>query len=157
MDPLSSLFAAFLDHASAAITHHMLHGMHANPQTVVVEHQGQRVSFQHQLWRVRGRSVCSDRRADIATFARRTQAAHEIFEQACQELRANPQPALNYRPMLNMYCAAAAEFKPTQASIQWTDSASGPTTGEDCRLAQAALIGENTPETRAQRKKACGY
>ena len=157
MDPLSSLLAAFLDHTSSAITNRMLDGMDANPQTVVVEYQGQRVSFQHQLWRVRAQSVCSDRRADIAIFASCTQAAHEIFEQACQDLRANPQPDLNYRPTLNMYCAATAEFKPTQASIQWTDSASGPTTGEDCRLAQAALIGENTPETRAQRKKACGY
>jgi len=160
MDPLSSLFAVLLDQAATDIGTRMLDAMNTNVETVIVEHEGERVSFQHQLWRVRPQSVCADRRAQIAKFARCTQAAHEVFQLACEELQANPRRHPYYRRVRSMYCAAATEFEPTQASIEWTDGASAPsaaTTTEECRLAQAALLSENTPETRAQRKKACGY
>jgi len=161
MDPLSSLFAVFLDQAGTDIGTRMLDAMNTNLETVIVEHEGERVSFQHHLWQVRPQSVCADHRAHIDKFARCTQAAHEVFQLACEELQANPRRHPYYRRVRSMYCAAATNFAPTQASIEWADGgsaeASGATSTEECRLAQAALLSENTPETRAHRKKACGY
>ena len=87
MDPISALFAGFLQSGGETISQAAINGMNAEPQTVVVDYQGQRISFTHQLWRIRPESVCADQRARLADYAPCTQAAKALFEQACDTLR----------------------------------------------------------------------
>lgn len=62
----------------------------------------------------------------------------------------------DYPSLERMYCTAAETFQPTQASVQWAE----PTTPDaearqKCRLAQATVLADNTPENRHLRKLAC--
>ncbi len=65
MDPISVLFAALLDSTSSAVSNHMQEALGTETKTVTVEHNDQRISFQHQLWRIRDESVCVDKRDRI--------------------------------------------------------------------------------------------
>lgn len=156
MDPISALFAGFLQSGGETISQAAINGMNAEPETVVVDYQGQRISFTHQLWRIRPESVCADQRARLADYAPCTQAAKALFEQACDTLRdkAGHQPSA--RNLRRMYCKAAAGFTPTQARIQWSDNTPAAIQAVDCRRAKALQVLEDSTENRARVEAACG-
>ena len=151
MDPISVLLAGYLNAVTEAFDH-----MDLTLRVESVEHQGLPMTFAHQQWRIRENSVCEGEREDVMRLARCTAAAKDLFRQVCQELQAHPRIHQDYPSLQRMYCSAAASYRPTQVSVEWA----GPVDAEaqarqECRLAQAALLGENTPETRHQRKVAC--
>jgi hypothetical protein len=123
---------------------------------VVTEYRGERVSFEHQLWRVKPDTVCRDRRLRIDAFSRCTNAAQALFRNKCEELTRAPPPHPYARSLRAMFCNAADRFKPTRASIEWTHSEAGSSVSEECRLAKAALIVDKSRENRARRREACG-
>ncbi len=117
MDPISALFAAVLDSTSSAVSNHMQESLGTEVKTVTVDHNDQRISFQHQLWRIRAESVCVDKRARMEEFSKCTLAAKEFFADACRYLRENRGSGLKYDKTKNMYCAASSSFKPTIAFV----------------------------------------
>jgi hypothetical protein len=156
MDPLSALFAGYLNAVADGMAGSITDAMDAEPVTVTAELHGQSVTFQHQRWRIKPETVCLDQRHGIDVFSRCTRAAKQLFQLACEDLTATPRRHPNYRSMARMYCTAGARFTPTQASVEWAGSAPAAAETEDCRLAKAMLVVENTPATRAQRQEACG-
>ncbi|HEX5512992.1 MAG TPA: hypothetical protein VFY81_01220 [Gammaproteobacteria bacterium] len=117
MDPLATLFAAVLQSTSNAVHDHMQDMMGTEIKAVVVEHKDQRISFQHQLWRIRDVSVCADKKDRVAEFSKCTLAAKELFADACRYLQENRGVGWRYDKTKNMYCAAAISFKPTVAFV----------------------------------------
>jgi len=156
MDPLSALFGGYLYSVGDSISGSITEAIDAEPVTVTAVFHGQSVSFQHQLWRIKPESVCRDQRHSIDAFSRCTHAAKQLFQRACEDLTATPRRHPYYRSMTAMYCNAGERFTPTQASVEWAASAPASVETEDCRLAKAMLVVENTPATRAQRQEACG-
>ncbi len=117
MDPISALFAALLDSTSSAVRNHMQESLGTEVITVTVDHNDQRVSFQHQSWRIRDESVCVDKRNKMAEFSKCTLAAKEFFVDACSYLRESRGSGLKYDKTKNMYCAASSSFQPTIAFV----------------------------------------
>jgi hypothetical protein len=124
MDPLSALFAALLDSTSGAVSNYMQESLGTEVKTVVVDHNDQRISYQHQLWRIRDESVCVDKRNSMAEFSKCTLAAKELFVDACRYLRESRGSGLKYDRTKNMYCAASSSFKPTIAFVAPASQAS---------------------------------
>ena len=124
MDPLSALFAALLDSTSSAVNNHMQESLGTEVKTVVVDHQGQSISFQHQLWRIRDESVCVDKRDRMEEFSKCTLGAKEFFVAACRHLRESRGSGLKYDKTKNMYCAASRSFTPTIAFVAPASQAS---------------------------------
>ncbi|MDI5922488.1 hypothetical protein QLQ86_17025 [Halomonas sp. LR5S13] len=124
MDPISALFAAVLDSTSSAVSNHMQESLGTEVKTVVVDHQDQSISFQHQLWRIRDKSVCVDKRDRMADFSKCTLAAKEFFVDACRYLRESRGSGLKYDKTKNMYCAASGSFRPTIAFVAPASQAS---------------------------------
>jgi hypothetical protein len=155
MDPLSALFAGFVQQAGESISQAAISGMNAEPETVIVDYHDQRVSFVHQLWRIRPESVCADQRARLADDAPCTQAAQALFEEACARLTAQPVRDPAARSLRTMYCNAAERFQPTQANIQWSDNRPATIQDVDCRRAKALQVLEDSAENRARVQAAC--
>lgn len=124
MDPLSALFAALLDSTSSAISNHIQESVGTEVKTVVIDHNDQLISYQHQMWRIRGDSVCADKRERIDEFSKCTLAAKEHFGNACQYLQESNKDGVRYDQLKNMYCAASNSFRPTIASIASSSKAS---------------------------------
>ncbi|MCF7993380.1 MAG: hypothetical protein K9L32_08330 [Chromatiaceae bacterium] len=155
MDPLSALFAGFLQSAGDAVAQRAFDGMNTEIETVVTEYHGERIQFQHQLWRIKPETICADKRQQVAAFSRCTQAAQALFQEACTQLTANPRRDPAYRSLRSMYCNAGERFQPTEASIQWSNG--GPPTAESeaCRLAKAMLVVDNSAANRTEMRNAC--
>ena len=157
MDPLATLLSAYLTSAATGISNQSIKNMNLEVQAVTVEHQGYSIAFTHQQWKIKEASVCYTHRDHLLAFAGCTQAAQALFAKVCTELQATSWNDSRYPSVKRMYCDAAISYHPTQASLHWaepTDARSNAT--EECRLAQAGLLVENTPETRQHRKAACG-
>ncbi|MBK1724800.1 hypothetical protein [Thiocystis violacea] len=151
MDPISALLASYLNAATEAFDH-----IDLALRTEAMAHQGLTVTFAHQQWHIREASVCEGERGNVVRLARCTEAAKDLFGKLCQELQAHPHNHPDYRHLRQMYCAAAASYRPTQARVEWAEPVDAEAQArQECRLAQAALLTENTPETRHRRKAAC--
>jgi hypothetical protein len=117
MDPLAALFAAVLHSTSNVVHDQMQDVMGTEIKAVVVDHKDQRISFQHQLWRLRDASVCADKKDRVGEFSNCTLAAKEFFADACRYLQQNRVVGWRYEKTKNMYCAASISFKPTVAFV----------------------------------------
>ena len=160
MDPVSALLASYLTMAQSIgnalgteiVSHSDLEGT-----TETVEIQGFRVTFWHQTWKIQNSSVCKSYQSNVVKLSKCTHIAKDLFIQTCDRLSAKRLGHPDSPSMKRMYCAAAENYQPKQASVEWTEN---QTTADaealqECRLAQAALLGENTPETRYLKQQAC--
>ena len=156
MDPLSAAFASYLDLVSSRVTERMTDVLGTEMQAVVVEHQGVRVPYAYQVWRIRPQSVCSPYRRQIAQFSACTLAAHSLFQDTCAYLQAHPQEHWKHLKLKNMYCEAAITYQPTLADVQWSREPSPREQARSaCNLAVAALMNEPSPENRRKKEDAC--
>jgi hypothetical protein len=164
MDPSAAFFSSILTALSAPLESHVNDVMGTQPQTVISEQDGVRVSFTYQHWMIREASVCEDVKADALAYSRCAQAAKAGFAEACERLKAHP-PDGNWRyaRAKTMYCAAAASLKPKIAAIAASaPAAAGPVPAElvaakkECSLLTAAALGNPDPEAVTRRDAACG-
>ena len=66
MDPISVIFASYLELVSVGVTNKMTDIVGTQMQSVVVEHQHIKIPYSYQLWRIRPKSVCNG----VATLSR---------------------------------------------------------------------------------------
>lgn len=156
MDPISMLFAAYLD-SIVNITHgHLQRSLGTELQAERIEYDGTVIDFQHQLWQVRYPTVCASRRDNLQAFSECTVKAQALFNELCQSLTQRRNLDAYASRARNMYCNAAVAFRPTQASI----SAAGETDAladarRRCNTATAGALGSRDPRLIAEREKAC--
>jgi len=156
MDPISMLFAAYLD-SIVNITHgHLQRSLGTELQAERIEYDGTVIDFQHQLWRVRHPTVCASQRANLQAFSECTVKAQALFNELCQSLTQRRNLDAYASRARTMYCNAAVAFRPTQASI----SAAGQTDAladarRRCNTATAAALGSRDARLIAEREKAC--
>lgn len=159
MDAISALLSTYLSASAQAIGNAIGKEAfsHMDPgQTESVEYQGFKITFTHQLWKIQDSSVCRTYKNNVTKLDQCTHAAKDLFIQTCDKLTAERLYHPDYQSLKRMYCTAAETFQPTQARMEWAE----PTTPDadarqKCRLAQAAVLAENTPENRHLRKEAC--
>lgn len=117
MDPISAFFAAVLQSTSNVVHQQTSDFMGTEIQAVAVDYQGQRISFQHQLWRIREASVCADKKNNVGEFSKCTLAAKEFFVESCNYLQATGGYGWRFDKTKNMYCLASVSFSPTVAFV----------------------------------------
>ncbi|HPY41226.1 MAG TPA: hypothetical protein PLM98_11965 [Thiolinea sp.] len=144
---------------TAPIQQDLLDIMGTELQSVDTNFNGQRITFQYQVWQVKKQSVCNHVQQDTLQFSECTQAAKQLFQAMCTELQQEKQ---NYHPrteqLQRMYCQATVEFKPTIAQISRSQP-SGNNKVEVLRTACndmifKAKISENANDEKA-RDQAC--
>lgn len=156
MDPVSLVFSAYLNSVQSTVSNHFNETRNIEITPVVVEYEGTAVSFQHQLWRVRPESVCTNHRHNIRAFSQCTVTASRLFNALCAELRQKKAGDLQRVQVQNMYCNAAVSFKPTVAKIDSAQSLSGVEEARQaCNAATVAAMGNSDPWLARERDKAC--
>ncbi|EGV28693.1 hypothetical protein ThidrDRAFT_3587 [Thiorhodococcus drewsii AZ1] len=159
MDPITALLASYLTTAAQSISNEAFSHMDLNGTTTeTAEIQDITVSFDHVAWKIQDRSVCKTYRNDVMKMSKCTHAAKDLFIQTCDRLTAKRLYHPDYPSLKRMYCTAARQYRPTQASVEWASPTPTNTDAQilqECRLAKAALLTENTPENRYIKKQAC--
>ena len=82
-----------------------------------VNFNGQPVTFQYQLWKLRKPSVCAQLQQNLLEYSKCTRAAQGLFAESCQHLTNNPSDHWKHLKPKNLYCAASVEFKPVVAEV----------------------------------------
>lgn len=106
---LSALTAPVVDEIAAN------HNSQVQGKSVIVN--GETISFQHHLWRINDKSVCSNHPALTPTYSTCTVKAKQLFHDLCEHLSNNNTGNKYQAQYKTMYCNAAVSYKPTIISI----------------------------------------
>jgi hypothetical protein len=156
LDPVSLVFSAYLNTVQSTVSGHFNETRNFQVTPVVVEYEGVPVSYQHQLWRVRSASVCSNHQQNVSQFSRCTVKASRLFNALCSELKRSGSDDWRQVQIQNMYCNAAVSFKPTVANVGSVQTLSGlEEARRACNAATVAAMGNSDPRLARERDKAC--
>jgi len=118
MEPVSILFSSFLTGMSSGLHNHIIDVVGTEIQSQVIEYHNQKIDFQYQLWKINDKSVCAREKGNnLSNHSTCTIEAKQFFGDTCSYLQAHPQQHWKFTKTKNMYCTAAANFKPTVAQI----------------------------------------
>lgn len=156
MDPLSQLFAAYLQAASNNIADHYMDSMDTTVTTQSLIYHGTNIRFQHQLWKIRPNSVCTDFEQQATQYSKCTQQAKAMFTDLCTQLSGMNNLSHRGRSLSNMFCNAAVSYEPMIASI----SAPKPKTEQElkqkeCNLRILKAMQDSSAEVLKQKEVAC--
>ena len=118
MDPISILFSSFLTGMTADIHGQVQDIMGTEVQYRVVEYQAHKIDYQYQIWKIKDTSVCARvKNHNLSDYSSCTVSAKGLFADTCSYLQSHPEYNGKHTKLKNMYCVAAANFKPTIAQI----------------------------------------
>ncbi|MEH6465587.1 MAG: hypothetical protein V7771_17025 [Shewanella psychromarinicola] len=117
MDPFSQLFAAYLHTVSNSIAEVYVDSMNTTVTSQSLVYNDTNIRFQHQLWKIKPNSVCSDLEQQATQFSKCTQQAKVMFTELCTQLSSMENLNQRGRSLSNMYCNASLNYKPMVAYI----------------------------------------
>lgn len=157
MDPLSQLFAAYLQAASNNIADHYMDSMNTTVTTQSLVYHGTTIRFQHQLWKIRPNSVCTDFEQQATQYSKCTQQAKAMFTELCTQLSNMDNLNQKGRKLSNMYCNASLTYKPMIAYISEPEQKTEQELKQkECNLMILKAMQDKSPEALEQKEKACG-
>jgi|SRR5699024_1681887 len=157
MDPISAVFATYIDLVSSQATTAVSDLLGTEVQAVVVQHRKMSIPYSYQAWKIQDQTVCATYRQNFPLFSRCTINAQDLFQETCTHLQANQQTHWKQQKMKNMYCTAATTFQPVVASIEWSSEASPVAEARtQCNLAVAELMGDRSTDNLKKQELACG-
>lgn len=156
MDPLSQLFAAYLQAASNNIADHYMDSMNTTVTTQNLVYQGTTIRFQHQLWKIRPNSVCTDFEQQATQYSKCTQQAKAMFTELCTQLSSMDNLNHKGRSLSNMYCNASLSYNPMIAYISKPEQKTEQELKQkECNLMILKAMQDSTLEVAKQKDRAC--
>ncbi len=157
MDPFSQLFAAYLHTVSNSIAEVYVDSMNTTVTSQSLVYNDTNIRFQHQLWKIKPNSVCSDLEQQAIQFSKCTQQAKAMFTELCTQLSSMENLNQRGRSLSNMYCNASLNYKPMVAYISQPKKKNEQELKEkECNLMILKAMQDKSPETLEQKEKACG-
>jgi iron uptake system EfeUOB component EfeO/EfeM len=156
MDPFSQLFAAYLYTVSNSIAEVYVDSMNTTVTSQSLVYNDTNIRFQHQLWKIKPNSVCSDLEQQATQFSKCTQQAKAMFTELCIQLSSMKNLNQRGRSLSNMYCNASLNYKPMVAYISEPKPKTEQELKEqDCNLMILKTMQDNSSETLRQKDKVC--
>ncbi|MFV7784360.1 hypothetical protein ACNPKB_10525 [Shewanella marisflavi] len=156
MDPLSQLFAAYLQAASNNIADHYMDSMNTTVTTQSLVYHGTTIRFQHQLWKIRPNSVCTDFEQQATQYSKCTQQAKAMFTELCTQLSNMNNLNQKGRSLSNMYCHASLSYKPMIAYISEPERKTEQELKQkECNQLILKAMQDDDPEIVKQRDTTC--
>lgn len=156
MDPVSYVFAAYLNSVQNTVQNRMEERHNTRLTPVEIQYQGVKVAFQHQSWRVRAPSVCGNVTHNIQAFSECTVIAKAMFQELCSQLSAKPATNWKHGRYQTMYCNAAIAYTPTIASVSAApEQTELELARQACNAATAAAMGNREPGVLRERRELC--
>jgi hypothetical protein len=110
-------FAAYLNFVTGTVSKQISDQFGTEVTAVSLAYNGVIVPFHYQFWRVKEQSVCYSYTNNIQDFSSCTIEAKKLFSDLCVGLQKRPETGWRHKKTKNMYCNAAALYKPTIANI----------------------------------------
>jgi iron uptake system EfeUOB component EfeO/EfeM len=111
------LFAAYLYTVSNSIAEAYVDSMNTTVTSQSLVYNDTNIRFQHQLWKIKPNSVCSDLEGQATQLSKCTQQAKTMFTELCTQLSSMENLNPRGRSLSNMYCNASLTYKPMVAYI----------------------------------------
>ncbi|MBB1320184.1 hypothetical protein [Shewanella sp. SR43-8] len=157
MDPFSQFFAAYLHTVSNSIAEVYVDSMNTTVTSQSLVYNDTNIRFQHQLWKIKPNSVCSDLEQQATQFSKCTQQAKAMFTELCTQLSSMENLNQRGRSLSNMYCNASLTYKPMVAYISEPKQKSEQELKEkECNLMILKVMQNNSDEIIKQKNKTCG-
>ncbi len=131
-NPVAEAYSSFIRTLSDSFVEHATERMNTRIESKQVEFNGQRVTYEYQLWRLRPNSVCAHLKQDLLAFSKCGQSAQQFFHETCRYLTQNPSSHWAHTRQTQLYCNAASQYKPTIAEVR----RSNPNATSDASQAQ---------------------
>ena len=158
MDPFSQFFAAYLHTISNSIAEVYVDSMNTTVTSQSLVYNDTNIRFQHQLWKIKPNSVCSDLEQQATQFSKCTQQAKAMFTELCTQLSNMENLNQRGRSLSNMYCNAALTYKPMVAYISEPNQKTEQELKEkECNLMILKAMQDNSSETLKQKDKLCKH
>ncbi|MCU8072472.1 hypothetical protein [Shewanella sp. SM32] len=156
MDPLSQLFAAYLEMVSNNITSTYIDAANTTVTVQTLSYKGTDIRFQHFLWQIKQESVCADLKQQATSYSKCTQQAKSMFTDLCNQLSSMKNLNRRGRSLSNMYCNASLNYKPMIASISTPKPKTDQQLKEkECNLLILKAMQDSSPEILKKKDKAC--
>ncbi|MCU8011360.1 hypothetical protein [Shewanella sp. SM74] len=156
MDPLSQLFAAYLEMVSNNITNAYVDAANTTVTDQTLTYKGTNIRFQHFLWQVKQESVCANLKQQATAYSKCTLQAKAMFTDLCNQLSTMKNINSKGRSLTQMYCNASLNYKPIIATI------SAPAHKKDQQLKEKVCnqlilktMQDNSPELAKRRDETC--
>ena len=155
MDPVTTFVNVYLltigEHISTS--HSERSNLHVTP--IVMQYKGSTIPYQHQIWRIKDKSVCFEYQDDTAQYSQCTITAKALFKDMCSELSMNKSQHWNIQKHKTMYCNAALSYKPTVATITSGSNSKNTDADKKCNEFILMAMGSRDKALIAERDKYC--
>ena len=156
MDPISAIFASYIELVSQKTIDKMSAALGTEIQSVAVEHHNTLVTYNYLMWNIQLASVCKRDKPNLAKYSNCTEAAQSLFNHMCSHFQQSSSSVHTNRRLKNMYCQAATNFTATTANISWsTERSSADISRAECNQAISKLLIEQSATARAHKEKVC--
>ncbi|MCG6202416.1 hypothetical protein [Psychromonas antarctica] len=156
MDAVTAFIAVYLSAATNTVQDHVGDILGTEIQSQTIEYKDMPIAFQYQIWKIRGKSVCSNFNQSTANYSMCTIKAKSLFSEMCEGLTKST--SLNWRTKKaqNMYCNAAVSYKPFVAQISNATVKTAQRKKEKkCNLLILKTMNNNHPELIEERDLVC--
>ncbi|RPA50733.1 hypothetical protein EGC79_11670 [Shewanella vesiculosa] len=158
MDPFSQLFAAYLHTVSNSIAEVYVDSMNTTVTSQSLVYNDTNIRFQHQLWKIKPNSVCSNFEQQATQLSKCTQQAKAMFTELCNQLSSMENLSQKGRSLSNMYCNASLSYKPMVAYISEPKQKTEQELKEkECNFMILKAMQDNSSETLKQKDTACDF
>jgi iron uptake system EfeUOB component EfeO/EfeM len=156
MDPLSQFFAAYLHTVSNSIAEVYVDSMNTTVTSQSLVYNDTNIRFQHQLWKIKPNSVCSNLEQQATQLSKCTQQAKTMFTELCTQLSSMENLNQRGRSLSNMYCNASLTYKPMVAYISEPKQKTEQELKEkECNLLILKTMQDSSPEALELKEEAC--
>ena len=115
---VAEAYSSFVRSMAHTITNDYQEVANTNLTTKQIEFNGQIVTYQYLLWRLRPQSVCANYKHDLLKYSDCGKSAKQLFNQTCMHLNKNPSDHWKHQKLQNLYCSAALEYQPVIAEAK---------------------------------------
>lgn len=156
MDPISQLFAAYLEMVSNNITSVYVDASNTTVTTQTLTYKGTNIRFQYFLWQVKQESVCANLKQQAIAYSKCTLQAKAMFTDLCNQLSAMKNINSKGRSLTQMYCNASHNYKPIIATISAPAHKTDQQLKEkECNQLILKAMQDNSPELAKRRDETC--
>lgn len=154
MDPITSLISGYILSISGGIQNSYSKNVNLDVIPVIIKYKNMNISFQHQLWRIKDKSVCLSFKNTPIEFASCSNKAKSMFSEICTELSKGKKVDI-FSKYQRMYCNAAVNFKPMIASISSGSSTKVTKNEKLCNQLILQSMGNKSKSLAKRRVEVC--
>jgi hypothetical protein len=155
MDPISTVLSGYLLSISSYIQEDYRARIGLQLTPLVLKHNKMEIPFQHQMWRIKDKSVCELYKQDSVKYSKCTISAKSLFSEICSELTKKKSTNWQHQKYQNMYCNAAITYKPMVATVSEPLASKLDDSEKRCNQLILEVMNNKDKELIAKRDKAC--